>query len=91
MEINTGEVYDVYQQFCEYIKLEILSQRRVSDLITDLDMQGLINASIINRGRYGRTKKIKLNIKKALIRELIENNERFSPLKDIELTEKIKK
>jgi len=91
MEINTGEVYDVYQQFCEYIKLETLSQRRVSDLITDLDMQGLINASIINRGRYGRTKKIKLNIKKALIRELIENNERFSTLKDVELTEKIKK
>ncbi|MHA1798661.1 MAG: ORC1-type DNA replication protein [Candidatus Helarchaeota archaeon] len=91
MEINTGEVYDVYQQFCNYMKLEALSQRRVSDLITDLDMQGLINASIINRGRYGRTKKIKLNIKKSLIVELIENNERFSLLSDVELTEKIKK
>jgi len=90
MEINTGEVYDVYQQFCSYIKLEALSQRRVSDLITDLDMQGLINASIINRGRYGRTKKIKLNIKKSLIVEIIGNDERFSQLKDVEITEKMK-
>ena len=90
MEINTGEVYDVYQQFCSYIKLEALSQRRVSDLITDLDMQGLINASIINRGRYGRTKKIKLNIKKSLIVEIIGNDERFSQLRDVEITEKIK-
>lgn len=61
-EIATGEVYGVYQNFCRQRGVEALTQRRVSDLISELDMLGVINASVISKGRYGRTRKIKLGI-----------------------------
>jgi len=56
--IQTGEVYDVYQQACRYIGHNALTQRRVSGLISNLDMLGLITARTISKGRYGRTKQI---------------------------------
>jgi len=55
---TTGDVYNKYQQLCKKISLEPLTQRRISGLLSELDTQGLINASIINKGRHGRTKKI---------------------------------
>ena len=56
--IQTGEVYDVYAQACRYVRQNPLTQRRVSGLISNLDMLGLITARTVSRGRYGRTKEI---------------------------------
>ena len=58
----TGEIYDIYKKICKSTKLNILTQRRVSDIIAELDMFGLINAKIISKGRYGRTREISLAI-----------------------------
>jgi len=62
--IFTGEVYDAYQRLCEKTKNEILTQRRVSDLLAEFEMLGIINARVISRGREGRTREIKLMIGK---------------------------
>jgi len=62
MEINTGELYNHYRRLCSQIKVRPLTQRRVSDIIAELDMQGLLSAKTINRGRYGRTKSIECTI-----------------------------
>ena len=56
--IQTGEVYDVYTQACRYVRQNPLTQRRVSGLISNLDMLGLVTARTVSRGRYGRTKEI---------------------------------
>ena len=56
--IQTGEVYDVYTRACRYVRQNPLTQRRVSGLISNLDMLGLITARTVSRGRYGRTKEI---------------------------------
>ena len=61
-QIFTGDVYNVYQDLCKSMGLEILTQRRVGDIIAEFDMLGLINATVISKGRYGRTKEIKLAI-----------------------------
>ncbi len=58
--IITGDVYSVYKDLCRISGQDILTQRRVSDLVSELDMLGIINAQIVNKGRYGRTKEIKL-------------------------------
>jgi len=42
-----------------------LTQRRLSDIIGELDMLGIINAKVISKGRYGRTRDISLSISKA--------------------------
>lgn len=58
--IYTGEVYDLYKGVCRQINLRPLTQRRVSDIIGELDMLGLINARVISKGRMGRTREISL-------------------------------
>ena len=65
--ITTGDVYSKYQQLCKKISLEPLTQRRISGLLSELDTQGLINASIINKGRHGRTKKISSLVTREII------------------------
>ena len=56
--IQTGQLYDVYDQACSYLNIPSLTQRRISGIIANLDMLGLITARTISRGRYGRSKEI---------------------------------
>ncbi len=60
--IYTGEIYDVYKDLCAKIGLRPLTQRRISDVIAELDMLGIINAKVISKGRFGRTREISLGI-----------------------------
>ncbi|MBU2634167.1 MAG: ORC1-type DNA replication protein [Nanoarchaeota archaeon] len=61
-KIFTGEIYEIYKDLCLKIGLKPLTQRRVSDIIAELDMLGIINAKVISKGRYGRTREICLAI-----------------------------
>ena len=60
--INTGEVYNIYKRLCEEIDADVLTQRRVTDLISELDMLGIVNAVVVSKGRYGRTKEMGLSV-----------------------------
>jgi len=61
--IITGDVYNAYSEIATMIPgLNKLTQRRVSELIRELDLSGMVNARVKSNGRYGRTKFIKLNI-----------------------------
>jgi len=78
-QIFTGDVYNIYNELCQKCKTEILTQRRVSDIIAEIDMLGLINARVVSKGRHGRTKEIKLSVPenilakvKALLNESLE-------------------
>jgi len=66
----TGDVYNKYQEVCNDTKTEILTQRRVSDIIAEIDMLGLINAKVISKGRHGRTREIKLSIPSNLMEKV---------------------
>lgn len=63
----TGDVYNHYQDLCHQIKGDVLTQRRVSDIVAEIDMLGLINAKVISKGRHGRTREIKLSIPSNLL------------------------
>lgn len=65
--IQTGDIYDLYIETCKKNKLKPLTQRRVSDLISELDMFGIVNAKVISKGRYGRTREIKIDLSKDII------------------------
>lgn len=56
----TGEIYDIYKNTCHRISIQPLTQRRISDIIAELDMFGIIHAKVISKGRYGRTREISL-------------------------------
>lgn len=70
--LETGEVYDKYRDICKATGNHVLTQRRVSDLITELDLLGIITAKTISKGRYGRTKEISLAIQQDVYIQLKE-------------------
>jgi cell division control protein 6 len=67
-KIITGQVYEAYLRLCDLESMRPLTQRRFSDIISSLDLYGLINARIMSMGRYGSTREIS----SALPREITE-------------------
>jgi cell division control protein 6 len=65
-KIFTGDAYNLYRDFCLRTNTEVLTQRRVSDIIAEFDMLGLINAKVISKGRYGRTREIRVDLPESL-------------------------
>ncbi len=59
--ITTGLIYNKYKELVSKVGIEPVTQRRISDIINELDMLGLINARVVSMGRYGRTKVISLS------------------------------
>jgi len=75
--VFTGDVYNLYRESCLKNKCEILTQRRVSDIVQEFDMLGIINVRVISKGRGGRMREIKLAITKNIIekaKEIIEDS-----------------
>ena len=65
--IFTGDVFTYYLDLCKKVNIEDLTQRRVSDIIAEFDMLGIINARVISKGRQGRTREIKLAIPNSIL------------------------
>ncbi len=68
--IQTGDIYDLYAKICRKCNINPLTQRRVSDLISELDMFGIVNAKVISKGRYGRTREIKIDLANEIIEKI---------------------
>ncbi|UNQ72549.1 Cdc6/Cdc18 family protein [Infirmifilum sp. NZ] len=60
--ITTGLVYDKYKELVSKIGMEPVTSRRISDVINELDVVGIINARVISLGRYGRTKVVSIGV-----------------------------
>ncbi|MDV0447818.1 hypothetical protein MsAg5_17350 [Methanosarcinaceae archaeon Ag5] len=78
--ITTGEVYNIYRKMCKSIDMDILTQRRVTDLMSELDMLGIINAMVVSKGRYGRTKEISLSVPVKNTYDVLIEDYKLSPL-----------
>lgn len=85
-EATTGEIYDTYKNLCKKLMIDELTQRRVSDIINDLDMLGIVNARVTSKGRYGRTKIVKLAISE---RALVEGLKSDMMLSSINLVDSV--
>jgi len=79
---TTGEIYDVYNKLCDELGAGLLTQRRLGTLIHELDAMGLLNAKVVSMGRYGRTKKIRLEISRTLVKEVFSSDVRLGHLFD---------
>ena len=83
-KFTTGEVYAVYKNLCRRIGMDVLTQRRISDLISELDMLGIINSIVISKGRYGRTREIKLDVPVDDVKRVILEDYRLEGLERVE-------
>ncbi len=59
--LTTGMIYNKYMEIAKMLGMDPVTQRRVSDIINELDMAGIVNARVVSLGRYGRTKVIRLS------------------------------
>jgi len=82
--INTGEVYNIYKRLCEEIDTDVLTQRRVTDLISELDMLGIVNAVVVSKGRYGRTKEISLSVPLEETEAVLLSDSRLGDIEDVQ-------
>ncbi len=82
--VSTGEAYTVYKHMCNDIGSDILTQRRITDLISELDMLGIINAMVVSKGRYGRTKEISLSVPMSDTKGVLMEDYRLKPLESYE-------
>jgi len=78
--MTTGEVYEIYKELCKKTRTDILTQRRVADLISELDMLGVLNARVISKGRYGRTREINVSPSSENLMSILQEDEIFKEL-----------
>jgi cell division control protein 6 len=74
-KLNTGDVFSTYKELCKKVDMSILTQRRITDLISELDMLGIIHARVISKGRYGRTREITLSVPVMEAKKVLEEDD----------------
>ncbi len=75
---TSGEVSRIYKELAPLIELDVLTHRRITDLISELNMLGVINTRVVSRGRYGRTKEMWFDGNTYKIREVILEDPRLN-------------
>jgi cell division control protein 6 len=69
---SSGQAYDVYKSICEEQVCRALTQRRFCDIISFLDLYGLINARVVSMGRYGKTREIMSSLPDQVIMRMLQ-------------------
>ncbi|MCK5112024.1 MAG: ORC1-type DNA replication protein [Thermoplasmatales archaeon] len=75
--MTTGEVYEIYKELCKKTRYNCLTQRRTADLISELDMLGIITARVISKGRHGRTREIQMSSSSKDLINVLQEEEMF--------------
>jgi cell division control protein 6 len=78
--MTTGEVFEVYKELCKKTHYNCLTQRRTADLISELDMLGIITARVISKGRHGRTREIQMASSSKDLINVLQEDEMFKEL-----------
>ncbi len=84
-KLTTGDLYETYKELCQCTSMAILTQRRITDLISELDMLGIIHARVKSFGRGGRTKEIEPSVPVMEARRILEEDEILSQLKNYKI------
>jgi cell division control protein 6 len=71
----SGEIYENYRNICSELGFSPLTSRRVSDIVSDLDDNGLIITRIKSMGRHGRTRLIQVPENNGRIKQYILEDE----------------
>jgi cell division control protein 6 len=75
---TSGEVVQVYRDVAHTLDLDVLTHRRITDLVSELSMLGVINTRVVSKGRYGRTKEMCFDANTQKIRDVIGKDQRLS-------------
>lgn len=66
---STGEIYLAYKGLCKIVGRDELTQRRITQMLSEIELSGIITGRLIHQGIHGRTKKYKLTISPEMIKK----------------------
>jgi cell division control protein 6 len=66
---STGEIYSSYKNLCKTVGKDGLTQRRVTQMLSEIELSGIISGRLIYQGTHGRTKKYKLTVSSEMIKK----------------------
>ena len=75
---TSGEVLQVYREVAGTLDVDVLTNRRITDLVSELSMLGVINTRVVSKGRYGRTKEMWFDMITGSIWEVLSKDQRLS-------------
>lgn len=71
--LSTGEIFSAYKNLCKVIRQKELTQRRVTQMLGEIEMSGIISGRIVHQGIHGRTKKFTLTISSETVKDTLKN------------------
>jgi cell division control protein 6 len=82
-ENTMSNIYTVYSGLCDAMEIDVLTQRRITDLLAELNQLGIIEGINEFKGRYGRKKVITKITSKEHALEILFQDYRISTIKNI--------
>lgn len=70
---STGEIYSSYKNLCKTVGKDELTQRRITQMLSEIELSGIISGRLIHQGIHGRTKKYKLTVSSEMIKKSFKN------------------
>ena len=75
--ISTGGIYSAYKSLCKLTHQNTLTQRRVTQMLNEIELSGLITGKMIHQGIHGNTKKFNLTVSPDLVKNTLKTDEIF--------------
>ena len=79
-ELSTGEIYTTYKNLCKAVRQQELTQRRVTQMLSEIELSGIIYGRIVHQGIHGNTKKYKLTIPSEIVKNTFKNDLTFEDI-----------
>ncbi len=79
-ELTTGAIYTAYKGLCKTVRQPELTQRRVTQMLSEIELSGIISGRIIHQGIHGNTKKYKLTITREMVKETFKDDLTFEDI-----------
>ncbi|KAG0511530.1 MAG: ORC1-type DNA replication protein [Nitrosopumilales archaeon] len=77
---STGEIYTCYKNLCKAVGQKELTTRRVNQMLSDIELSGIITGRIVHQGIHGNTKKFKLEISPNMVKETFKSDLTFEDI-----------
>ncbi|MFB5619635.1 MAG: Cdc6/Cdc18 family protein [Nitrosopumilus sp.] len=71
---STGEIYSSYKNLCKAVGKDELTQRRITQMLSEIELSGIISGRLIHQGIHGRSKKYKLTISSEMIKKTFKDD-----------------
>lgn len=72
---TTGGIYTTYKEMCRKIRQKELSYRRITQMLSEIEMSGIISGRLIHQGVHGNTKKFKLTISPDIVKNTLSKDD----------------